>query len=517
MELQPTTSTLPVSKSGVCVVDGYGIRVRVERGRLLVSDGIGPQRREARFNRATHGIRRLVLIGHTGFVTLEALRWLADVRIGFNHLDPDGRVLLTSGDVGVDEPRLRRAQSLAWATPLGIAVARGLLKQKLEGQARLAKQLPGGAPAHLAIERLVPELDLADSAPTLMVVEAAAATAYWEAWSSVSIPWVRAQTAAVPDHWRTVGGRASPLTGRSRLAANPAQAIFNYLYALLEAETRLACLGSGLDPGLGVLHADQRSRDSLALDVMEAVRPMVDSYVLDLLRTSNLRQEDFHETRQGICRVLPPLSHRLAETTSGWAKAPAPVVEQVARAFADSPRSRVQSLPTPLTQSNRSKGRDNHRRRPPVRERRSGGMGRSICRGCGIEVGGQQRWCPVCRPTAWEEASKRGLAAARVRRAELQREGLDPGASTAARAKVGDANRRRRNEEVAWDRDHPDRRDPADFRRDVLPRIRGVPLRKLAARTGLSVTYCGEIRRGLHTPHPRWWEAFGLAALESTE
>src|SRR5207253_9221064 len=57
-----------------------------------------------------------------------------------------------------------------------------------------------------------------------------------------------------------------------RSAATPAHALLNYLYALLEVEARVACLTVGLDPGLGVLHADLRSRDSLACDVMEAAR-----------------------------------------------------------------------------------------------------------------------------------------------------------------------------------------------------------------------------------------------------
>jgi CRISPR/Cas system-associated endonuclease Cas1 len=42
--------------------------------------------------------------------------------------------------------------------------------------------------------------------------------------------------------------RGSLLTSSPRLAINPANAILNYLYAILEAETRLACLTLGLDP-----------------------------------------------------------------------------------------------------------------------------------------------------------------------------------------------------------------------------------------------------------------------------
>ena len=54
---------------------------------------------------------------------------------------------------------------------------------------------------------------------------------------------------------------------------------------MLEAEARIALLAIGLDPGIGVLHADLEARDSLTLDLMEAVRPRVDAHVLGLLRT----------------------------------------------------------------------------------------------------------------------------------------------------------------------------------------------------------------------------------------
>jgi len=41
----------------------------------------------------------------------------------------------------------------------------------------------------------------------------------------------------VPDHWLTFGSRVSPLSASPRLAVNPANAILNYLYAILESET----------------------------------------------------------------------------------------------------------------------------------------------------------------------------------------------------------------------------------------------------------------------------------------
>jgi CRISPR-associated protein Cas1 len=91
-------------------------------------------------------------------------------------------------------------------------------------------------------------------------------------------------------------------------------AILNYLYAILEAETRLACLTVGLDPGLGLVHVDYRNRDSFALDLMEAARLQVDTHLLELLQTRKFTRRAFAETARGVYRINPPLSHELAET-----------------------------------------------------------------------------------------------------------------------------------------------------------------------------------------------------------
>src|SRR5579864_4471163 len=90
-------STVP--RHGVVTLFGHGIQVRVERGHLLLDDGIGPDRRHFRLPRVEHGLRRLVVIGSDGFVSLGALRWLADQDAAFIMLERDGSVLATTGPV----------------------------------------------------------------------------------------------------------------------------------------------------------------------------------------------------------------------------------------------------------------------------------------------------------------------------------------------------------------------------------------------------------------------------------
>ena len=66
--------TLPHSsalrKSGVLVLSGYGIRVQVSAGHLTLHDGVADVRRTIRLPRVNHGLKRLVMIGNDGFITL---------------------------------------------------------------------------------------------------------------------------------------------------------------------------------------------------------------------------------------------------------------------------------------------------------------------------------------------------------------------------------------------------------------------------------------------------------------
>jgi CRISPR/Cas system-associated endonuclease Cas1 len=124
---------------GVVTLFGYGIKVHVDRGHLVLEDGIGTGRHRARLPRVGHGLRRLVVIGADGFVSLAALRWLADQDASFVMLERDGKVLAATGPVGPSDARLRRSQALARDTHLGVDIARELINQKLAAQEQIAR------------------------------------------------------------------------------------------------------------------------------------------------------------------------------------------------------------------------------------------------------------------------------------------------------------------------------------------------------------------------------------------
>jgi CRISPR-associated endonuclease Cas1 len=547
--------------NGVLTVSGYGVRVAVEHGQLLVADGLGRTRRQGTLARATCGIKRLVLLGHSGTISLEALRWLHDLHVAVIQLDADGTVILASASSGLDDARLRRAQAIAGATTLGQRIAQDLLRVKLEQQAALLRDINAPATSIEIVMTAQANLDAADDAPSLLLQEATAAAAYWGAWEQLPVHFARKDEPSIPAHWGTFGGRTSPLTASPRKAANPANALLNYCYAMLEAEARIAALTVGLDPGMGFLHADQVRRDSLACDLMEVVRPEVDRFVYEVLSTTTFSRQDFFETRQGVCRMLPPLTQMLAETAPRWARAIGPVAEKVAHVLAAEPvvefrqsgqnaysgsthgRQRLnrpttrngnaptsatrRTLPTPLTQANRRAGRKAISKvtspvgdaTAPTKARRS--LVRR-CRTCGAVLDADHKdaaYCATCHPEHKAKTLAAFMRAGPEALAERRARGDDPAHSDAADRAKGTRNLQHMQAAEAWEQEHDKgdaALDRAQFTREILPLLQSIPIRQIQRATGLSLRYVSLIRRGEVVPHPRHWTTLAALSTSST-
>lgn len=89
--------------------------------------------------------------------------------------------------------------------------------------------------------------------------------------------------------------------GRSRRPPlDRANALLSFLYAVLGNDCRGALEGVGLDPAIGFLHVDRPGRMSLALDLMEEMRPVLaDRLALSLINRRQLAVSDFEESETG--------------------------------------------------------------------------------------------------------------------------------------------------------------------------------------------------------------------------
>jgi len=241
----------PIDRSGVLAVTGFGIKIRMQAGHLEIEDGIGPERRKIRLARVDHGLKRLVCISEDGFATFGALKWLSDLGVPFVMLNRKGKALFVTGPTAPSDVRLRRAQALAHTSGAALRIARELIDKKLAGQAQVAGHTLFAVACAEEINRYRSDLAETETLERILLVESCAAAVYWSAWRTLPITFPRKDESRLPAHWRVFGARDSPLTGSPRAAVNPPNAMLNFLYCLLESESRLAATAVGLDPSSG--------------------------------------------------------------------------------------------------------------------------------------------------------------------------------------------------------------------------------------------------------------------------
>jgi len=89
-------------------------------------------------------------------------------------------------------------------------------------------------------------------------------------------------------------------TGRNRRPPkDPVNVCLSLSYTLCYHESVNAIKTAGLDSSLGCLHEPYYHRDSLACDLMEPLRPLVDKWVYQLFQQQKIRSEDFSMNESG--------------------------------------------------------------------------------------------------------------------------------------------------------------------------------------------------------------------------
>ena len=191
-----------------------------------------------------------------------------------------------------NDARIRVAQlEAARSDEMALSVAQRLVRGKITAQHDLLVEIRNHRP-DLASPLLAPVEALGrmrghaphkGSLAELRGLEGAAAARFFEAY-------VR----AFPD---SIG-----FSGRNRRPPrDPANAALSLAYTLLHAEAVLAAWGHGFDPHVGFLHGIDFGRESLACDLVEPLRPLIDRFVWRLFAEQTLRARDFSIEKDGAC------------------------------------------------------------------------------------------------------------------------------------------------------------------------------------------------------------------------
>lgn len=228
-----------------------------------------------------------------------------------SHLDPNGRFLARVEGPRTGNVLLRRAQyRLADDPEHTVPIVRGIVAAKASNQRTVILRAmrdhgedigeAGGAALRAAEARLadIARRTLAvTNVDALRGLEGEAAHVYFGNFGRL----VRSP------------GETFAFLGRSRRPPlDRINALLSFLYAMLGHDCRSALEAHGLDPQVGFLHTDRPGRASLALDLMEELRPVLaDRLALSLINRRQLAADDFILEEAGGVRLTDDARKRV--------------------------------------------------------------------------------------------------------------------------------------------------------------------------------------------------------------
>lgn len=196
-----------------------------------------------------------------------------------------------SGNVLLRREQYRRADSAEASAEIARAVVAAKIANCRTVLLRAARDHADNidiAPLEAAADNLAAVIgELAEPVPLDVVrgCEGRAARAYFDVFDSLI-------TSQKDDFFFRDRSRRPPLDNMN--------ALLSFYYTLLAHDVRAALEAVGLDPQVGFLHRDRSGRPSLALDLMEELRPVLaDRLALSLVNRQQVKARDFHRSESG--------------------------------------------------------------------------------------------------------------------------------------------------------------------------------------------------------------------------
>lgn len=258
------------------VIDTNGVSVRARSGSFLVSGKAGKRTISPKLLSG-------ILVLSDCLISSQAICLAVHEGIPIQFFDNMGGPIGCVWSARLESlPKLRRNQVHFEADrPVAARWSAVLYGQKAAGQLENLRSLGAGKVYLAGIENVLPQLEpsewenVADFEQKLMQVEAQIAKVYWDAVSAL-----------LPSGYA--------FDNRSRQPADDMfNAALNYLYGMLYNTVEGAIFAAGLDPYLGIVHADEYNKPTLAFDLIEPFRPWCDRLLIDLCRSEQLEAAHF--------------------------------------------------------------------------------------------------------------------------------------------------------------------------------------------------------------------------------
>jgi CRISPR-associated protein Cas1 len=247
----------------------------------------------------------VVIDGHSGNITLDAIKWLMRHDIPLFVLDYNGTLLSSTLPREPVNGPLKIAQIDAYKDHAKrFYVAKKLVEAKAQRTLDVMKWLAArhGELSSQVQADLTNELDRLEQCqalPRLLSIEGRIAGIYWRYLKQV-LPVKFGFTSRMHE---THQMNASDLVN----------ALLNYGYAILESQCRKALNSVGLEPTVGSLHEDRQTKYPLVYDLQEPYRWLVDTTVISCLESGWFEKKDFYRMDNYVLRLRPEAARKLIE------------------------------------------------------------------------------------------------------------------------------------------------------------------------------------------------------------
>ncbi len=197
---------------------------------------------------------------------------------------------------------------------LSLKAARKLIKAKILRQLRLIRKIKQQYPEHRKIcfnaeQSLLPQLQAISTVShdnQLMGIEGYAARQYFSVFTQL-----------FPDNLNFNGRQKRP-------PGDPVNAMLSLSYTIFSARCTQALTMVGLDPYIGFYHKISYSRKSLAMDMIEPWRPLIDQFVHQLFKDKTLQANQFDYkgvtcllNKEGRSLYYPAFEHQMKTWQKG--------------------------------------------------------------------------------------------------------------------------------------------------------------------------------------------------------
>jgi len=281
------------------LITGFGTSINVDKRKLIITNRLKGTKLEFFPHKINHD--GIIIDGHTGNITFEAMRWLSKHNINVTLLNWNGQLL---ANVMPEQPKSGKLRIKQYQKYLNFEsrfeIALKIVQVKVNNSLNLLKELSRFYESVdftkirksaekedlqlLQIMKNSEKQDVTKSIKQLMTYEGRIGGIYLENITKIF-------NQLYPEFHFT--GRKNKSNSRNYNASDEINALLNYGYAVLESEIRKSINSVGLDYTVGFLHEINLSRTPLVYDIQELFRWLIDISVIQLLEEKKIKKSDF--------------------------------------------------------------------------------------------------------------------------------------------------------------------------------------------------------------------------------